>query len=229
MPVFPQQEFPLEDNLEEALHNRPELKQAQLDLSNRDLLVRFAKNQLLPTVDFQGSIGLNGLDSTYGRTLEMVGDTNTYSWEAGVVMEIPLGNRVARGELTQRRLELDQAKDNLSRLELDIVTQVREAARRVRVSSERVEATKVATRLAREQLEAEQEKFRVGLSTSFNVLSFQDQLAQAERNELRALTDYTESILTLEQVKGTLLQVFQIQIPEEETSPYGQPEVPKNK
>lgn len=222
MPVFQPQATPLEENLQEALQNRPEIRQAQIDLINRDLLVRFAKNQLLPSVDFRGSIGLNGLDSTYGRALEVLGDTDTYSWEAGVVLEIPLGNRIARGQLTQRRLEFEQAKDALTRLELDVVTQVREAVRRVRVSSERVEATKVATRLAREQLEAEQEKFRVGLSTSFNVLDFQDKLAQAERNELRALVDHVESFLVLEQVKGTLLSVFNIQIPEDRSAVYNQ-------
>ncbi|RMF84202.1 MAG: TolC family protein [Nitrospinota bacterium] len=213
-PVFQKRELSLEANIEEALQNRPDLRQVQIDLTNKALLVRFAKNQLLPSLDLRGSIGLNGLEATYGRALEVLGDTDTYSWEAGVTLAIPLGNRVARGKLTQRQLEFAQSKDNLSRLELDIVTQVREAIRRVRVNGERVEATRVAKQLAQERLEAEQEKFRVGLSTSFNVLSFQDALARAERDEIRALIDYTESLLTLEQVKGTLLDVFNIRLVE---------------
>ena len=58
--------------------------------------------------------------------------------------------------------------------------------------------------LARTQLEAEQEKFRLGLSTSFNVLEFQEVLTNALGNETLALSDYNVALALLDQLTGMM-------------------------
>jgi outer membrane protein TolC len=60
--------------------------------------------------------------------------------------------------------------------------------------------------LAERKLEAETERFNVGLSTTKNVLDFQKDLATAEGNELKAITDYNRSLANLEKVRGTSLE-----------------------
>ncbi len=68
-------------------------------------------------------------------------------------------------------------------------------------------ATRKARELAVEKLRAEEKKFEVGISTAFNVLEFQEDLAQAQRNELRAITDYNESLVQLDLVRGVINEV----------------------
>jgi len=58
--------------------------------------------------------------------------------------------------------------------------------------------------LAHAQLEAEQEKFRLGLTTSFDVLQLQEEFATARTGEIRTLSDYNVALASLDQVTGTL-------------------------
>ena len=55
--------------------------------------------------------------------------------------------------------------------------------------------------LAERRLEAEQRKFAAGTSTSFLVFQAQRDLAQARNNELRAILDYSQSVVDLETVQ----------------------------
>ena len=76
--------------------------------------------------------------------------------------------------------------------------------RDIETARKRVEVTRAATTLARTQLEAAQEKFRLGLSTSFNVLTFQADLTVARSNETQAVSDYNVAVARLDQLTGTL-------------------------
>lgn len=52
-------------------------------------------------------------------------------------------------------------------------------------------------------MEAEEEKFRVGLSTNYFILQYQRDLASAQIMELRAMVDYNISLPNLYRVQGT--------------------------
>jgi outer membrane protein TolC len=84
------------------------------------------------------------------------------------------------------------------------VRELRRAVRDIDTAAKRVEVTRAATVLAQTQLEAEQEKFRLGLSTSFVVLDFQEDLTIARSEETRAVSDYNVALAQLDQLTGTL-------------------------
>jgi outer membrane protein TolC len=56
-----QEEATLEDAIQNALKNRPEYRAAKRDIETRNLQIKVAENQLLPSLDLRGGIGLNGL------------------------------------------------------------------------------------------------------------------------------------------------------------------------
>ncbi len=85
--------------------------------------------------------------------------------------------------------------------------EVRQAIRGIETASKRVEVTRAASRLAQTQLEAEQEKFRLGLSTSFRVLEFQRDLTDARSSEIQALSDYNVELGRLDLRTGKLRHV----------------------
>jgi outer membrane protein TolC len=64
----------------------------------------------------------------------------------------------------------------------------------------------VARELAQKKLEAEEEKFKVGLSTNYFILQYQRDLANAQIMELRAVVDYNISLANLSRVQGTGLE-----------------------
>ena len=67
-------------------------------------------------------------------------------------------------------------------------------------------------RMAEKQLQAEQERLKVGLSTTRFVLEFQRDLATAQGNELRAIVDYNKSLSNLERHKATTLDRYSLEI-----------------
>ncbi|HEX7126480.1 MAG TPA: TolC family protein, partial [Thermodesulfobacteriota bacterium] len=129
-----------------------------------------------------------------------------------LVFTYPLGNRVARSRLTSAELALRQAQIQVRTLELQVTEEVRAAVRAVNANAQRVEATREATRLAREQLTAEQRRLAVGLSTSFEVLRLQTDLATAQNAEIVAITDYRVSLANLDRVAGVLLNRYGIMV-----------------
>jgi outer membrane protein TolC len=97
-------------------------------------------------------------------------------------------------------------------LEKTIVVEVREAARLINTNKKRVQAARVARKLAEEKLSAEEKKFEVGLSTSFNVLEFQTDLAEEQSKELQAIVDFNKSKIKLRKVLATTLEEYDIQM-----------------
>ena len=95
-------------------------------------------------------------------------------------------------------------------MEEEIVREVRAAVRDVLTHAQRVRASQVSSQLAQKQLEAEEKKLQVGLSTVFTVLDFQEDLSVERSKEINALTDYLQALIHLEAVKNTLLSSFNI-------------------
>jgi outer membrane protein TolC len=210
--TFEPKSFNLEETIQKALENRYEYKSAKLDIQNKELSVRLARNQLLPDLSLAGSVSTNGFGTTYGNNLDALGSGDFISYSVGVVLTVPLGNRAAASTHTKARLTAEQAKTSLKQLELQITQQAREAVRRVEAFARRVDANRAARVLAQEQLRVEQRRLEAGVSTTFNVLSFQRDLSAAEANELRATADYFEALANLENVRGTVLEANQIEI-----------------
>jgi outer membrane protein TolC len=159
-----------------------------------------------------GDVFTNGAGDTYGGNVSEMGSGHFISYSVGAVLTVPLGNRAAESSYIQSKLTLDQARTSLKNLELQITQQVRAAVRTVQANAQRIEANQAARVLAQEQLRVEQRRLEAGVSTTFNVLQFQTQLATAEANEIQAITDYNTSLANLDNVMGTVLEANRVQM-----------------
>jgi len=201
---------PLEESLKAARERRPEVLQAQEQVRNQDLNYRFTRNQLLPTLDLVGKIGTNGLGSTFNDDFDRAATGSFPTVEVGLLFEYPLGNRAARSDAERARLLLEQARTSLRNVDQQVSVEVREAVRQVRATLERIEATKRARELAAEQLRIEERRLEAGVSTTFQVLQFQDDLARAEANAIRASTDYRKALAAMDRVTAATLEKYQL-------------------
>ncbi len=202
----------LDESIQKALEGRYEYKSAKLDIDNKELSARLTRNQLLPDLSLTGSVFSTGVGTTYGGNLSEMGSGDFVSYSVGVVLTVPLGNRGPQASYIKAKLTADQARTSLKNLELQIIQQVREGVRRVEADAKRVDANRAARVLAEEQLRVEQRRLEAGVTTTFNVLSFQRDLSEAQANEIRAIADYYKSLANLEKVRGTVLEANQIQM-----------------
>ena len=222
---------PVQDLIELALKNRPELGITKINLNNSQISLKALKNGLLPTLDLIGtyngqavagspqtlgnSIFKNVTPSPqfvggYGQTLSQLFSNNFPGYMVGVSLQIPIFNHsgqadVVNGELGLRQQQLQQRQQTNQ-----IILEVRQAQYTVVQDRAQVEAAQESVRLNRETLNAEQKKFDLGASTVTNVLTDQTNLTQAETNLVNATTAYQEAKVNLNRLTGMTLQADRI-------------------
>jgi outer membrane protein TolC len=211
-PVMTLEPISLQEAIDTAIAQRPEIVQAKKNMESSDLNTKFAKNQILPTLSFQGTTGLAGLGGNYPNSVNNNFSGDFYNYGAGLVLSYPLGNRSAWSTYNKRQLEAQNAEASLVSVRQQIIVGVREAVRRVQTDFKRIETTRSARIMAEKQLQAEQERLKVGLSMTRFVLEFQRDLATAQGNELRAIVDYNKSLSNLARNKATTLDRYNLQL-----------------
>jgi outer membrane protein TolC len=205
----------IEGAVSKALQQRTDLVQTRKSLEATDLNIRFFKNQLLPAVDAYANYGLfyrGGLqtnddtgeilsDRSWGNVVERMFARDAPRWTVGVQFSYPLGRSTQQVNLARARLQQTQSQLSLRNQELAAAAEVRNAGRNVNTNRRRVEASRATRILSERQLEAEQKKFAVGLSTSFEVVQAQRDLANARNSELQAIIDYVQSLVDFDAVQ----------------------------
>ncbi len=195
----------------DALALRPDYRQALLELEQQHIRVAFRKNQLLPRIDLTGSLGLLGLENDFGSSVSRVGQRDRTEWTAGVIFSIPLGNRAARGAYNQAQLEAAKQLMMLNELEQQIIVDVDNASGEVVTSELRIASNMEARVLARQTLDAGEERLRAGTGTTFEVLELQEKLARAEAAELRARADYNKALSSYQRQTGISLRAYRVE------------------
>jgi len=189
-----------------ALANRPELFEKGLDIENARITVKQTRNQLLPQLDIEAGISYHGLAGDFGNALDSAFSEQFQREFFGVTLEVPLGNREARSNYSKAKLEARKQILERSKQEQVVVVEVRTAVREIKKNAESIKATEKAQELAQKRLEAEEKKYKVGRSTSLEVLRAQDNLTIAEGKAVKALVDYRISLGDLDAVQGNILE-----------------------
>ncbi len=190
-----------------ALRHNPEYQKELAKLGQEDMRIDYAENQLKPRVDLQGSLGYNGLSDGYGSSFEDFGDRDRPDWTAGVVVRIPLGNREAKARLREAQMRKTQVEDSIGFARNSVISALDSALDRVRASRRRHEAIGKTVELAAESLEEERSRLEEGLTTSYDVLEMQKELADARARRLAARTDIMKAIAEVHQISGRIPQL----------------------
>jgi len=226
-PDFVAQPIDLEAAIRNALSQRTDLEIAKKTMQANDVTLRFLRDQLKPQADLSlayvpqglGGVQLNRQSNgTLGSTVVStipggIGDAfsslfhNNYpQWTAQVNFSYPLGTSSQEASVARARVQVSQVQAQVKQVELQIATDVTNAAVSARSNVERVQAAQAARELAEKQLEAEQSKFEVGMSTNYNVIQSQRDLATAQNNELQAVLNYRKALVEFERLQQTTLQ-----------------------
>ena len=155
------------------------------------------------------------LSGGYGDSIEELFTGDNRSWNVGLRLSVPLGNRTARGQYAHAKLEYRQALLTAHSLERQIALEIRQAIRHVESAGKRIDTTRSTTALAGSQLDAEEKKLKLGLSTNFQVLQAQEDLSLARTADLKSRIDYLKARIRLELVTAALLDSRGIRLDED--------------
>ena len=122
-----------------------------------------------------------------------------------VNLEIPLRNRENDAQLAQLGIADRQMMSRRKDTEQLVMVEVRNAYESINTRKKGLKAAQVARELSEEQLEGETKRFEAGLSTNFEVLRYQRDLADARVRELRTVVDYQLALTALRTAMFTIV------------------------
>ena len=218
----------------DALKNRPEMLQQALATDTSRITALYARNQTLPTVNFNLGYNLNGLagrslelddagnptgrinSTSYSNTLSQIFNRDFPSWNVGFTLGLPLMNIGARATARAAELDYDQSRATEAQTRQNIIVEVRAAARAVETFARTIAASRAARDAAERNVEAERKRYENGMTTNFQVLEVQKQLSDARVRELFSLVGYNKAVAAYHRAVGDILDVHHITVQEPE-------------
>ena len=222
-PPFNPEPIDLEAAVRTALDQRTDLTRSRRQLDINSINLRALRDETLPSLDLVGSYQLQGQGGTrtkrsnlggdvvavipgsFGDAIGQLFEADFPVWSVQLQLSYPIGQSAADASYAQARVQAQQTQAELRQLELQVVTEVTNAALQLESLLERIGAAQAARELAEQQVDAEQSKFQVGMSTNFFVVQAQRDLATAQDTELRALLDYQKALVDFERSQQTSL------------------------
>lgn len=222
-PDFRPEPIDLEAATQRALATRTDVLQARKTQEANAVTLRLLENQDLPQVNLQtryATMGVGGttfvtagggvnrqvLDVIPGGYLDALSTlvrNRLPTWSMALNISYNLGTSAADASIARARIQQNQIDVQLRQVDLQVTSDVSNAAIQVQNTAERVQAAQSARDLAQQQLDAENSKFGVGMSTNYQVVLAQRDLATAQNNELQAILAYRKAVVDFERVQQT--------------------------
>ncbi len=239
---IPEETQPVEDLVQTAFKNRPELEQAALTLRNDEITLKGARIGLLPVFDVYGYLGGTGVAGSinpncstefygslcstnqatgYGTAAQNAFNNSAPDKGIGFTVTIPIRNREAQSVQARSLMEYRQAELRLAQLYTQIRMQVVNAQFALTNLRAQVQASVAARDYNQQSLDAEQKKLKLGASTTANVLLQERNLATAEDNLIAANAAYANARASLYQMLATTLQHYGINLQDAATGTVG--------
>ena len=196
----------LQEHVQVAMSYRPDINQARLEQQKGQLEIVKTKNGLLPKLDLFIMLGRTGYSETFAGSV--------YDYSAGyggadvigrLKLEIPVFNRRAEAEHTKSVIQLAQqreAVDNLLQLaQQDVLLAYVEIHR----AKDQMAAASRSLKFQFEKLEAQTEKYRLGVGSAFQVAQAQRDIVSSQISALQARIEYLKGLTQFYVAEGSLL------------------------
>jgi outer membrane protein TolC len=212
--------------VQQALGNRPDLKNIQTGIEVNNLQIRNAMEGLKPMLNLNAAYATAGNGGTYypsttgsdGSTIVLPpvpgGITDAFgqmfgfnypTWQFSLSLQLPLRDRAAAANLADavvaKRINVLNQRSTEQQIRQDVLT----AVTQVESSRDGVKLAKIAVDFARQRVEADQKRYELGAITVFFLLSGQTDLANAESSLVTQVIQHRRNLLNLQQRLGTLL------------------------
>lgn len=215
---------PVEQLIDEALKNRPDLNILQINQDRAEISRKSVRNYMLPSVNLIGYYSGSGLGgapnplfvppgtnpvtkaTSYAATLQNAFNNTSPDYLAEVQVLIPLRNRLARADQFRSELELRQAELNVVQYKKNLRIQVRNAAYALEQGQARVEAARKARDLAQRTFDIKRQEQQLGAGSNFETLTAEHDLAIASSTLASAETAYEKQRVMLYSQTGQTLQ-----------------------
>ena len=183
----------LDEAVQRAYRDRPDFQVAQARVLSAEYGKKATQARKLPTVGFSadyGDIGKRPWDSH-----------GTFTIATSLRIPIFVGGSI-QGSMMEDEAVLNQRKAELEDLRGQIYYDIRTAFLDLKAAADRVQVAQSAIKLANEQVQQSQDRFRAGVINNVEVVQAQDALATASENYISSLQAHSAAKLALARAVG---------------------------
>lgn len=195
-----------------AIENRMDLLELELGLAKDESTIAYRRNQLHPDVNLQYDYRINSLGASRHDAYDMLIDNDYNNHTVTLNLEIPLGNKAAKSKLHKAEYERSQRLINRDKKKAQIEYEILGDIDQLEAGWQSILATGKSTIYRDKQYKAERRQYELGMQTLRDVLLAQKDLADAQKNEISALTDYQIYLIDLAADTGTLLGAAKVEL-----------------
>lgn len=225
-------ETPLSSLIDLAMRSRAELDESTIDLQNRDISRRAARNALLPSATLEayyggtGLAGINnplatsdagvapdtGIPTGYGGALQKTFNNSSPNYLVGINVQIPIRNRVAKSDQYRSELEFRQAELLQQQLRKQIHIEVRNAQFALEQSTAHLTSAQKARDVASVSFKTIQQEQKLGAASTADTLAAHHELALREEDVATAQTVYEKARVELDRATGQTLASYHVSV-----------------
>jgi outer membrane protein TolC len=216
-----------------ALKDRPDILQAKIQIESTRAGLEGSRNALRPSLDLVASARTNGLAGDvnplvvpgaaphnpdailiggYGTAISQLYRRTFPDYGLSLQFALPLNNRAAEADYARDTLALRQQELRLAQLEKQVHVEIENALIALEQARATLEATGREREFQEQALAAEEEKLGVGVSTTFMVIQYQRDLAQARSTEIAARAGYVKARAAVSRASGALLDDYGLSV-----------------
>ena len=224
---------PIQDLIDRALGSRPSLASQRMSKENSNINIKGIRNGMLPSIDVTAFARNNALAGSvnpdvanvpgigapnpfftggFGTALGQIFRRNFPDYGLFLNLNIPLKNRQAQADMTREQLRLRQQDIQLRQQENSVKLEVVQATEGLRNARDTYGIAKEARELREDMVEAEQKRFELGMSSIFEIVQVQRDLAAARTGEINAMSSYMAARNELDRATGQVLKRHNISI-----------------
>ena len=244
-----EEDTPVEVLVKQAYVNNPSVEQAILNMENNKITIKAEKNGLLPTLNAYGFYAGSGtagssnpLSNTcvnnpgvpncglanqgaYGTAFSNAFNNSAPDKGVGATLSIPIRNRAAQADQVRSQMEYRQAQMRLQQIYTQIRIQVINGQFALTNDRAAVVAAQASRDYQAQALDAEQKRFRLGASTTANVLQQERNLATADNTLITNTAVYARDRAALLQILANTLDRYGISLEQAATGQISSPPV----
>lgn len=191
--TLPQFDLTLEQAINEARKNRPDLLAKQLQVESARQNVTLSQTGYAPTLTANGSYGWSGNDfPLYDR------------WSAGASLNVPIFSGLSTyNKVEQSKQNLLTAQHNLTALEQQILLDVKTAYLDLNNAKERIPVAELTAKQAKESYDLAVGRYKVGVGNYIEVKDAETSYSKAKLSHIQAVFDYNLAVAKLKNSIGT--------------------------
>jgi len=193
--------FPLrfEESLEEALRQRPEIKNSEYKVAQAKESVKIARSGFFPVISLTGNY--NKLSEEPG----LMGDLRAERWSMQALATFTLWEwKKTAYKVGESKVKVTQAEDSKNQLIDGIIFEVKQDYLNMVTAEKNIGVAEKAIEQAEENLRMNEERYKYQVATATDVLDAVTLLAQARVNYYSALSDFNIAKARLERAMGRM-------------------------